>query len=81
MSRIPIETFYAVDEAHAESDGNVIATMKDASPEAVKLVVNADPDSDDGRSQWVWLRLQNGDLILGVFPQGDTYCDVEKEAP
>jgi hypothetical protein len=31
---------------------------------------------NDGRSDFVWLRLPNGDLILGVWPQGDTYLTV-----
>lgn len=25
-----------------------------------------------------WIRLANGDLILGVFPCGETYFDIEK---
>lgn len=29
--------------------------------------------SDDGRSDFVWLRLASGDLILGVWPCGDRY--------
>lgn len=27
----------------------------------------------DGRSSWVWVRLADGTLVLGVMPQGDTY--------
>ena len=29
----------------------------------------------DGRSEPVWVRLRDGTLILGVFPQGDTYLE------
>ena len=32
----------------------------------------------DGRSKWMWIRLPDGDLILGVYPQGDTYFSTEK---
>jgi hypothetical protein len=43
----------------------------------------------DGRSEWFWMRLQDGTLLLGVFPQGDTYmefsdagvCDWEDTKP
>ncbi len=51
-----------------------------ASPELVALVLNASEDSGDGRSEWRWFRLPNGDLILGVYPQGDTYFATESEA-
>lgn len=34
---------------------------------------------DDTRSDFRWLRLQNGDLMLGVFPRGDGYFEVETE--
>lgn len=45
--------------------------------DAVNEVLSQSPDDPDGRSQWVWVRLPNGDLILGVLPQGDTYFNVE----
>ncbi len=51
-----------------------------ASKESVRTVLAANEDCPDGRSNWVWLRLPNGDLALGVFPQGDTYFDVEIDA-
>lgn len=35
----------------------------------------------DARSPWCWARLASGDLILGTFPQGDTYLEIEKDAP
>lgn len=38
-----------------------------------ELLTTRDPEDDDGRSQVVAIRLQNGDLVLGFFPQGDTY--------
>lgn len=36
------------------------------------------PIGFDNRSEWVWLRLQDGTLILGTFPQGDTYLDMSE---
>lgn len=51
-----------------------------ASEDAVKTVLDAPTTGDDGRSEWVWVRLPNGDLVLGVFPQGDTYFSVEDDA-
>lgn len=40
----------------------------------------ADPPTD-GRSPFMWIRLPNGDLILGVFPYGDTYFATENDHP
>lgn len=49
-----------------------------ASPEHVETVMNMPADgSHDTRSGWMWFRLSNGDLILGVWPQGDGYFAVE----
>lgn len=58
--------------------GGVLASYVPASPEAVATVLAA-PVSDEeySRSEWIWLTLSNGDLILGVFPQGDLYCEME----
>ncbi len=56
-------------------DGEV--SIQDAKPRHVKLVLEADELSEDGRSQWVWVRLSTGDLVLAVFPQGDTYFATE----
>ncbi len=39
---------------------------------ARELVLRANEDRD-GRSGWMWITLANGDLILGVFPHGDTH--------
>ena len=52
-------------------------SIQDAKPKHVKLVLDADENSQDGRSQWVFLRLPNGDLVLAVYPQGDTYFATE----
>lgn len=45
-----------------------------ASLEAIRTV------RDGERSPYHWLRLPNGDLMLGVFPQGDTYEAVQADA-
>lgn len=60
-------------------DGDVeIARVHSADPRYVNAVIeNADPET---RSGWVWARLPNGDLILGVFPRGDTYEAVQVDA-
>lgn len=56
-----------------DETGETIAVVSPASQRDVNYVLAADESGHDGRSNWVWLRLANGDLILGVFPQGDTY--------
>jgi hypothetical protein len=58
----------------------IIARSKPASDEMVEKVLNASTEGSDGRSRWMWFRLANGDLILGVFPQGDTYLGTESES-
>ncbi len=59
---------------------DLLAYVHPASDDAVRLVMNAEEGGLDGRSEFVWLRLSNGDLILGVFPKGDTYFAVEDDA-
>lgn len=60
-------------------DGNSVL-VHPASRESVDLVLSRSEDDPNGRSNWLWVRLPNGDLILGVFPQGDTYEMVERDA-
>lgn len=67
------DTFHA----HDPEDGVGGFRVQTAPQEAVDYVLKADPETLDGRSQWVWIRLSNGDLILGLFPQGDTYLSTE----
>jgi hypothetical protein len=57
-----------------------IATVYPASQKSIEQVLTADVDDSDGRSQFVWVRLANGDLFLGVYPQGETYFAVEADA-
>jgi len=73
-------TLYVTDESGADTE-QVLAEVKPAPQALVDKVLAAPTTGHDGRSEWVFVRLQNGDLILGVFPQGDTYCECEGEAP
>lgn len=43
-----------------------------ASDEAVRAILDA-PVEDDGRSEWLWLLLPDGSVMLATFPLGDTY--------
>lgn len=52
-----------------------------ASKAAVEAIMKADERSLDGRSNWLWFRLPNGDLLFGCFPEGDTYSLWENEYP
>lgn len=61
-----------------DDDVNSGTQIETAPKEAVEYVLAADENSLDGCSQWVWVRLPNGDLVLGVFPQGDTYLSTEQ---
>lgn len=69
-------------ELHHSQDyeGGAFAWFHPASDESVALVLSKDPEDGDGRSEWLWVRLENGDLLLGCFPQGETYFEVEEDA-
>jgi len=71
-----------VEDVCFNNDGKVpyLAMSKPASPELVEMVLNQPTDTSDGRSEWRWFRLPNGDLILGVYPQGNTYFATEHES-
>lgn len=55
----------------------VLGWLQKANPEIAKIVLDAAPETEDGRSDWYWLRLANGDLMLATFPRGATYFDTE----
>ena len=74
--KLKAHTVYDIDETGRDTD-RVLATVKPASNESVGTVLTASETSEDGRSNWMWVRLANGDLILGVYPQGDTYFATE----
>ena len=69
---------HVVETLDDDVPSRVIARSVAASRELVDLVLSA-PVGDDGRSEWRWFRLPNGNLILGVYPRGDTYFDCEAE--
>lgn len=56
----------------------LLATAAVADKTVAEKVINSHV-GDDGRSEWHWFRLANGDLILGVFPRGDTYMETEAD--
>lgn len=53
--------------------------MRNADTIVKLLETEPDDSTDDGRSEWRWLRLADGDLMVGFWPQGDTYMDLEVE--
>ena len=57
-------------------DINEVAAVSPADTKDVEHVLSQPESGGNGRSNWVWMRLNNGDLILGVFPQGDTYIEI-----
>lgn len=56
--------------------GEVIVSVHPATPEGIGIMFNAEVDTGNGRSRWVWIRFTTGELVFGCFPQGDTYMDV-----
>ncbi len=54
----------------------VIGVTYPASPEAATKLLET-PVWDEGRSGFRWITLANGDIGLIVFPQGDTFFDME----
>ncbi len=65
----------------SNDDGNHIATCCYADPAVAAAVLRQRPteNGNDDRSPWVWVRLANGDLLLGTFPRGSTYEMTEKD--
>jgi hypothetical protein len=61
-----------------DDNGQPLAYVYPALTEDVQLVMEAKEGDPDGRSEWAWVRLANGDLFLGVFPHGDTYLAVSE---
>lgn len=55
-----------------------LARVTPATPEDAQFVLEQSTEGDDGRSEWVWIRLPEGTLALAVFPQGDTYMEISE---
>lgn len=66
----------AVDEVETPRH---IASSYPANEQTALLVLGREPGGGDNRSEFHWVRLANGDLILGVYPQGDTYFEIERD--
>lgn len=63
-----------------EPEDKTLVSRHPANPDYVKRVIDTETDTDEGRSEWFWIRLANGDLILGCYPQGETYLACEDDA-
>lgn len=57
----------------------VLGWMQRAAPYVAQMVIDADTRTGDGRSEWFWVRMANGDLMLATFPQGETYMATEAD--
>lgn len=71
-------TYIYRENKHGKITKKVCALKQEASPDVAQMVLSK-PVDNDGRSEFFWLRLQNGDLVLGVYPRGDTYCATEHD--
>ena len=78
MSKMDEHVIYAIDENGRETQ-RLVALVKPASNDSVTTVLSASENDEDGRSNWLWIRLASGDLVLGVFPQGETYMATEND--
>lgn len=43
------------------------------------LAQPSDHEQYDGRSNWCWIRLRDGSLVLATYPQGDTYITMDDD--
>ena len=51
-----------------------------ASSASVETMLDPElPTDGGGRSAWMWVRLPDGTLIFGCFPQGVTYFATEED--
>lgn len=69
-------------DCESNRDPNHLAWIEPMSLPAVGFMMNLPidgPDDMDGRSEWLWIRLPNGDLMCGFFPHGDSYFEHEAE--
>ena len=67
---------YLQDPDTNEDTDQIIMTLFDATPEHAEQVLTATTEGGDGRSKFYFARLNNGDLMLVCYPQGDTYMEV-----
>lgn len=64
-----------VDNSLVNVEGDIINKTLATKEEVVK-VLSANSDSENGRSEFFWLRFPNGELALATFPRGNTYIEV-----
>jgi hypothetical protein len=69
------------EHGHFDTRMDPLGHYVEANKADVNDVLKSDEDDSDGRSKFMWIRLRNGDLILGVFPQGETYFRHEEKYP
>ena len=66
-----------MDPVRDDYDSPGYAFRKIASERQVKSILSCnDTSSGNGRSEWFWFTMPNGDQILGTYPQGDLYLEV-----
>jgi hypothetical protein len=67
------------DDTTYHEDGYIFVKtlIADFPEDTFRELLERDPEVDDTRSQIVQVRFANGDLLLGFFPQGDSYTDIE----
>lgn len=70
---------FKIDDETGSETSEVIAVSAPADPSVAQAVIDAPAGGNEGRSEWMWFRLQNGDLILGTYPSGDTYWATEAD--
>ena len=64
---------------HLDSTGrDQIAESFEPLADSIDMVLRTGV-GDNGRSPWVWLRLENGDLFLATAPRGSTYEELEHD--
>lgn len=64
-----------IDEVWKLSNG--YAFRKPATERQITSVLSCEDEvSGNGRSQWFWFVMPNGDQVLGTYPQGDLYLDI-----
>lgn len=80
MAHVGVQDIYDLDPQTGRDTDRIIARQKPASAEAVNVILASSDTDPDGRSEWLWVRLANGDLLLATYPQGDGYFAHEVEA-
>lgn len=66
----------SIEQRIVDDSDQPIATVYSASPDKVEMVIRQSTEGHDGRSKWSWFLLANGDIVLGCFPQGNTYENI-----